>query len=177
MFDGAEHDHEHERRRSRSTKPSCAFLEQWLSEAVSDLEDQFVERRGTAFGPTAPDRRVRCRRAVLLVRWLRRELGEPPRLLLHDDGTPARIACAAIQHFDGRIFWARRPARHHDVIRAMTALNAYIGQNAQNRHTQGFLTQHGRFVTRTEAAAIARAAGQVRTRTDVFNALFSEDVW
>lgn len=69
-----------------------------------------------------------------------------------------------------RLGW---PARHHTIIHMLSqtvGVNENIGE-----HDQGFFTNVGeRYVSRREAADIARAAGQtVSQRTS----LFSEDLW
>ena len=62
------------------------------------------------------------------------------------------------------------PARHHDIIRAM----AQAGVRAPVGGQQGFITSHGRFVDRNEAAAVASVAGQTQR---LLANLHSEDVW
>lgn len=73
----------------------------------------------------------------------------------------------------GMLHVAEAPRRHHDVIREMAAR----GFGPEEMRDQGFVTDMGRFVDRTEALQIALAAGQVIRRTGSGNILFSEDVW
>lgn len=66
-----------------------------------------------------------------------------------------------------------RPARHHDVLQAMprdVAIESHIDD-------QGFVTSEGRFVSRSEAAQIARARGQLIREPTPADMLTSEDVW
>lgn len=85
-----------------------------------------------------------------------------------------KIVAAAIMH--GMQAWSLEPpARHHDVMRSMWE----AGIQDPGKGEQGFLTEHGEFVGRREAAIIARNAGQIggRKRTDPQDQLFSEDLW
>jgi hypothetical protein len=61
------------------------------------------------------------------------------------------------------------PNRHHHVI----AHYAAMGGRGSGRR-QGFITSKERFVTRTEAAKIAYASGQIAAPKRL---LFSEDLW
>lgn len=70
-----------------------------------------------------------------------------------------------------------RPNRHHDVINMMIKLGrrqqAFMAE-------QGFVTNHGRYVNRREALAIALAAQQVSEDlrpVPGLPELFSEDLW
>jgi hypothetical protein len=60
------------------------------------------------------------------------------------------------------------PNRHHHVI----AHHVAMGRKGSGR--QGFITSRGVFVTRTQAAKIAYAAGQIAAPKRL---LFSEDLW
>lgn len=84
------------------------------------------------------------------------------------------IVAAAIIDHNGVPVTLPRPARHHDLIRAM----AERGDPTPISGEQGFVTSDGRFARRKAAAVIARRAGQVKAedmqRSDM---LFSEDLW
>lgn len=82
------------------------------------------------------------------------------------------IERAAIRHQDV-IHSLPRPARHHDIIGAMSA----AGLTAEATRDQGFLTSVGRYVGREEACRIAASAGQIRSKTGPADRLFSEDLW
>lgn len=92
-----------------------------------------------------------------------------------------RIMRAAIK-LDGRVWHKPAPARHHDVIAFIAAVEKLDRIGGE----QGFLTSENRFVDRTEARKIAEAADQIIAgRVDkngvpykaVHPHLFSEDVW
>jgi hypothetical protein len=93
-----------------------------------------------------------------------------------------RITAAAIwDKKSGQAFWLPPPARHHDIIKSMTAR----GYSAATECVQGFMTNTGSFVDRKVAAKIATAADQIievvtdgipMQRQDV-TTLFSEDLW
>lgn len=86
--------------------------------------------------------------------------------------TVEKIDRAAIRH-NGDVYVVLRPGRHHHIIRDMHAR----GLSAKATREQGFVTTTGRFVDRREAAAIAKAAGQIKEKTGPDDVLFSEDVW
>lgn len=67
------------------------------------------------------------------------------------------------------------PNRHHDLILQIKKLRL----DDPGPQAQGFVTNHGRWVDRVEAAKIARDAKQVmsRKRCDPQNELFSEDLY
>lgn len=81
------------------------------------------------------------------------------------------IAFAAIR-FGDRVFIGRR---HHEIglrmIREGICKRPYPGGDSQ-----GFTTNHGRFVGRVEARQIAVASGQVENPPHATE-LFAEDVW
>jgi hypothetical protein len=83
-----------------------------------------------------------------------------------------RIEAAAIEH-EGVVYSVPRPGRHSDVCHKMMA----EGLPTDAMRNQGFLTSSGRFVGRTAAAILARAAGQLLRKTNPTDLLFSEDVW
>lgn len=84
-----------------------------------------------------------------------------------------RIVGVANLHQSGLIYVAYAPMRHHNVIWAM-------GTKGHNHEivSQGFLTNTGRYVNRTEASFIAQKANQVLRLSSGSNyRLFSEDLW
>lgn len=76
---------------------------------------------------------------------------------------PEICLCAAILMPDGYIF---RGHRHDDCYLTMGGDQRYTKADG-HRGVQGFLTSHGRFVTRTEAAELHGRKGKL---------LFSEDL-
>jgi hypothetical protein len=68
------------------------------------------------------------------------------------------------------IFSMPIPARHNDIIHAMVD----EGLEPPIVGAQGFLTNEGEFVTRTEAAEIAFNRGQISSPRLT---LYSEDLW
>jgi len=83
------------------------------------------------------------------------------------------IFVAAIKDSEGRPVCLPRPARHHDIIRAM----ADNGHKTPITGEQGFVTTRGRFVGRKEALEIATKAGQIIKKHGNPTILFSEDLW
>jgi len=73
-----------------------------------------------------------------------------------------------VNNVDGLILCGRR---HPDIIGQYTVLK---GRTALQKYEQGFLTSKNRFVSRSEAAKIAFAAGQIGKPKD---SLFSEDLY
>lgn len=85
------------------------------------------------------------------------------------------IECAAIQ-FNGEIFSAPRPGRHHTVFKIIFSEPENTFIKAQANEIQGFLTSLGRFVDRIEGAEIALKSGQI-TKLSWPPNLYSEDLW
>ncbi len=80
------------------------------------------------------------------------------------------ILCAAIHYKDGGSY-PHQPKnvdsglvmagrRHSDCIAMLSLLNGY-NKSLVGRDAQGFLTSHNRWVSRSEAYLIAKAAGQL----------------
>lgn len=84
----------------------------------------------------------------------------------------AKVKNAAMKLASGLIVFAPKPLRHSDIIHALAA----AGMNTPIQGQQGFLTDEGYFVNRTEAARLALEAGQTKYLRAPPN-LFSEDVW
>lgn len=89
---------------------------------------------------------------------------------------PEKVDVAAIRHPDGTIFIVTRPGRHGDLIQHMAGVNK---AGLKNTRDQGFVTTHGRYINRTEAAAIAVAQGQLldMSKASHMTYLFSEDIF
>ncbi|WP_300534907.1 hypothetical protein [uncultured Mameliella sp.] len=88
-----------------------------------------------------------------------------------------RIVAAAIRdEGTGLTFSLPAPARHHDVLRAMTALGL-DAMKIGHPDAQGFLTDTGRFLGRIGAACCAIDAGQIDALKFNARELFSEDLW
>lgn len=72
--------------------------------------------------------------------------------------------------------------RHNNIIEQMTKLTGKrsVGTEAEDTtgpYIQGFLTNKGRFVNRTEAMIIAKRSGQAKQPTYRTKTLFSEDLY
>ncbi len=82
------------------------------------------------------------------------------------DSTPAMprlVVCAALRHPQGGIITGPRhfdPIMRRQIMTGETELERLGWESA----TQGFVDQRGTFLTRTEAWAVASAAGQIRRR-------------
>jgi len=48
---------------------------------------------------------------------------------------------------------------------------------SKRAHDQGFITSHGRFVSRSEARLLAIEAGQIKQMEYSYSLLFSEELW
>lgn len=93
------------------------------------------------------------------------------------------IIAAAVKYGDF-ITFLPRPARHHDVLRA---LYAQMMPTAERNHesyeceVQGFMTDAGTFLDRRQALLWAREYGQTLRRQPGVgyqgDELFSEDLW
>lgn len=82
------------------------------------------------------------------------------------------IVAAAIR-VDGVVVMAERPGRHGDCIN-------FLYRDKRACEDQGFVTSHGRFVDRQEAAELVASTGQGSHRDmgpGYPAQLFSEDLW
>ena len=91
------------------------------------------------------------------------------------------IECAAILDVNGKAHYISKPARHHHILWWMKGrLHEVAGLTSNDmqyeEHSQGFMTNTGRYVDRVEAAQIALKAGQY-TNLNGSDLLFSEDLW
>ncbi len=84
-----------------------------------------------------------------------------------------KIVAAAV-HAYGATWSLPRPARHHNVLRAID--EAGLDAIAPGPSAQGFLTSEGRFVDRQTAVQLAIKAGQIE-KPKWPPDLFSEDLW
>lgn len=73
--------------------------------------------------------------------------------------------------YNGNVYTMPAPYRHHDVIRMIGGI--------AGPDVQGFMTNRGDFLTRTEAMKVAVAAGQLKRGPGGYQGpeLFSEDLW
>lgn len=65
------------------------------------------------------------------------------------------VICAAVRAKDGYIY---RGHRHADALRGLQGMPAYQGERPYG-DDQGFITSRNRYVNRTEAARLQKAAG------------------
>lgn len=84
-----------------------------------------------------------------------------------------RIVGSAIFH-EGRIFWLEAPARHGDVMAALVKIGQ---QRSAIEGDQGFVTQNGDFLNRTEARQMAERYELLKPNARQHVELFSEDIW
>ena len=83
------------------------------------------------------------------------------------------IVAAAVRYRGLLTFSLPRPARHHNILHAMTAIGI-----AKGDMEQGFLTSEGEFVNRLAALQIAITCGQnPKMENAPYLGLFSEDLW
>lgn len=96
-----------------------------------------------------------------------------------------KILCSAILYDDGKHYphqeiygvdsgFVIGGFRHNNIIGTFPTNNKHRNDGKEYKTTQGFITSHGRFVTREEAALIAYDAGQIRKQV---KRLFSEDLY
>jgi hypothetical protein len=79
------------------------------------------------------------------------------------------ITGVAIRHRETKVIFSMpRPARHHTLIRELTAL----GELDFAKGEQGFVTETGEFLDREQAFVHAARFGQLKRKI-----LFSEDLW
>lgn len=95
------------------------------------------------------------------------------------------ILCSAIWYNDGKHYphqeiygvdsgFVIGGFRHNNIIGAFPTNNKHRNDGKEYKTIQGFITSHGRFVTREEAALIAYNAGQIREQV---KRLFSEELY
>jgi hypothetical protein len=81
------------------------------------------------------------------------------------------VAIRSIQ--DGKIYSLPKPNRHYNVISMMVSM----GLSTPIKGEQGFLTEDGVFLTRSQAAIEAIESGQIIKLKWTKRELFSEDLW
>jgi len=87
-----------------------------------------------------------------------------------------RIISVALEGY-GLIYSLPAPQRHHHIIHALYKLT---GKSIGGDYQQGFITNIGRFVNRTEGYEIAKDAEQLLDLPHVPHTpgtLYSEDLW
>jgi hypothetical protein len=89
--------------------------------------------------------------------------------------TVRHICGVAISHQE-KIWTLPAPNRHSDVI--VLIINE-LGRGVSSRSTQGFYDNHGVFLNRVDALAVAISANQLICRIEDIRSgqLFSEDLW
>jgi hypothetical protein len=114
-----------------------------------------------------------CGRTLLLSRTPVGEMLEHPVL----PGEVETVFQAAMR-IDGEIWSIRRPGRHDTIMRQRLFHLGLHSLNVQGR-SQGFVTSHGRYVTRGVAAKLAKAAKQPLRDPGypIGKILYSEDLW
>lgn len=92
-------------------------------------------------------------------------------------GPPHLIVCAANRYAHGVVILG---VRHYDALMHKT-INSNLGATLGRHCEQGFVDNRGAFLTRTEAWAVAFAAGQILRRVGGDNAdggtLYSENLY
>lgn len=86
------------------------------------------------------------------------------------------IIIAVAFKWHGLIISMPKPARHHHVI--MEAFQLGLPREIGFVKNQGFITNTGRFVNRTEGFKVARKANQIKNDApNLTECLLSEDLW
>ena len=96
--------------------------------------------------------------------------------------TERRVVCAAIRAADGSLLLG---VRHYSADMHEQIAQRVDGEKFKHRHDedQGFVDQHGVFMTRVEAYDVAARAGQIKypnacgRRLDVGPVLYSEGIY
>ena len=85
---------------------------------------------------------------------------------------PTKVVAAAIVHGE-KVYTLPKPNRHHNIIKHIADKE---GSYRPTKAIQGFVDEHGNFLTRKEAAKIVIENGQLdKLRWPPH--LFSEDLW
>lgn len=85
------------------------------------------------------------------------------------------VAGVALRFMDGFIYSLPRPYRHHHLLH--TLQDKFPDRNPYDPE-QGFIDNHGNYLTRKEAYRLANYNGQYnRNNGCTLEKLFSEDVW
>jgi hypothetical protein len=92
------------------------------------------------------------------------------RIRRHINQLPPPVKCAAVLGVDGWVYYMTRPARHHNIIRAMMV------EHSMPAESQGFLLDSDEYVTRGEAKNSAVLNNQMLKSTSDKH-LYTEDLW
>lgn len=85
------------------------------------------------------------------------------------------IIAAAVK-VDSKVYTLPAPARHPDILDYIADIDAKLLQKP-HYHCEGFLTSENRFVSRYDAAQIARRAKQIINPGYLHDILYTEDLW
>lgn len=92
-------------------------------------------------------------------------------------GKPEYIMAAALRRITPKNVNLPNDLSNVEIgIRHFDIRDRFPGEVSMKMDDQGFLTSHGRFVSRKEAEVIARACGQITGRL-IGGELTSEDLW
>lgn len=89
-----------------------------------------------------------------------------------------RVVCAAVSvwdHLNGPLVITG--ARHFDLLMHRQIARMNLNPALVREAEQGFIDNHGCFLDRKEALAVAKAAGQLIRKTQPEDELFSEDLY
>ncbi len=86
-----------------------------------------------------------------------------------------KVVAVAVQYQHGLIVSMPPPARHSDVVYAMTRFKG--GGAPTVDVTQGFLLSDGTFANRKQARVCAELNNQLLPRACALKELYSEDLW
>lgn len=103
---------------------------------------------------------------ALCMAYMFHQLGQRPQTL-------EWITHVAIK-YDGRVHSLPGPKRHCDVYQKLLRQN---NGGLYGPTFNGFLTSHGRYVSRAEAFIIAKRIGQIKKGSRIEGYLYSEDIW
>lgn len=85
------------------------------------------------------------------------------------------IVAAAVK-VDSKVYSLPAPARHPDILDYIADIDVKLLQRP-HYHCEGFLTSENRFVSRYDAAQIARRAKQIINPDYMHDILYTEDLW
>ena len=84
-----------------------------------------------------------------------------------------RVVCAAVLYPNGAMLVG---PRHFDSTMQKQHAAIFHGEE-KSAPIQGFIDQHGIFMDRVEALAVAKESGQILRKTFPLDELFSEDIY
>lgn len=139
-----------------------------LQEVAEFLEDQSDVVDGS-YGVPHPNRAMNLLREVEeCISSVKSETGQGWK-----PGEP-RVVCAAIRDKLGRIITG---ARHYDALMVAQIRRSVADQDSFRTAEQGFIDQHGNFLTREEAMVIALRWGQIIRDDEGRQSLYSENLY